>query len=108
MTTIYQTETELRNLLAEWNEDWADNQAIPMIRKWIERGDGAAVYRNHDLGSPELGSFQIASFGSPAATLETATPPAILPDFPRKINWRYALDGIYDPRRAQREENHDG
>lgn len=66
------------------------------VNKWLARGDGIAVYRNHDLGDRlMLGHTQFVSFGSPAAQLETATPPERLPDIGRAINWRYRLEGIY-------------
>jgi hypothetical protein len=70
-----------------------------LVAKWLERGDGAAVYENADLGSPEAGQPRIASFGSSAAVLETDEPPVTLPDLvmpgASHINWRYQLIGRY-------------
>jgi hypothetical protein len=70
-----------------------------LVAKWLERGDGAAVYENADLGSPEAGQPRIASFGSSAAVLETDEPPVTLPDLvmpgASQINWRYQLVGTY-------------
>lgn len=40
------------------------------INRWLERGDGVAVYQNEDLGHPELGKRQFVSFGSRNAQLE--------------------------------------
>jgi hypothetical protein len=65
------------------------------VNKWLARGDGIAVYQNHDLGSIDVGRRQFTSFGSPAAQLETDTPPQTLPDIGTKINWRYQLEGVY-------------
>lgn len=61
------------------------------IDGWLERGDGAAIYENHDLGHPDLGCCKIVSFGSPDAQLEANVPPACLPDTGAQINWRYVL-----------------
>lgn len=65
------------------------------IQRWLARGDGIAVYRNAELGHRDLGHAQFVSFGSPAAQLETDTPPQRLPDIGHAINWRYQLDGVY-------------
>jgi hypothetical protein len=66
-----------------------------MLNRWLERGDGAAVYQNHDLGHHELGHYQIVSYGSPAAQLGAESPPERLPDIGGHINWRYTLAGTY-------------
>lgn len=79
------------------------------------RGDGVAVYENVDLGHPEIGQWQIASYGGPDAQLETredygqsaeelSTPDyfthgedtlrTTLPDIGGRINWRYTLKAI--------------
>jgi hypothetical protein len=63
------------------------------VDRWLERGDGAAIYENHDLGHPGMGSCQITSFGGPMAQLETDDPPECLPDIGNQINWRYVLIG---------------
>lgn len=71
------------------------NRLLPV---WFERGDGAAIYQNNDLGHPEAGDVVIASYGSPLAQLEVAdTPPWRLPDGLRggQVNWRYILQGVY-------------
>ena len=86
----------------EWTEDqlrtWVDGKydeeadgAWAKIQRWLDRGDGAAVYENHDLGHPEVGAPQIASYGSAWAQLEVETPPERLPDIGGAINWRYSL-----------------
>ena len=69
-------------------------EQYPIIQKWLDRGDGCAVYENAELGHSELGHRQFVSFGSPAAQLETDTPPQTLPDIGNKINWRYQLIGV--------------
>jgi hypothetical protein len=70
---------------------------LAMINRWLARGDGAAVYRNQDLGHPELGHVKIVSYGSPQAQLEVDTPPQRLSDglSAGAINWRYQLEGTY-------------
>lgn len=65
------------------------------VNRWLARGDGIAVYSNHEIGHPDLGHRQFVSFGSAAAQLETSTPPDRLPDIGTRINWRYWLDGVY-------------
>lgn len=65
------------------------------FNRWLDRGDGLAIYENHDLGHPELGHIKIVSYGSQTALLETGTPPERLPDIGVDINWRYQLIGTY-------------
>lgn len=68
---------------------------IAILNRWLDRGDGIAIYENQDLGHPELGHVQFLSYGSPAAQLETEEPPVRLPDIGGAINWRYQLVGVY-------------
>jgi hypothetical protein len=79
-----------------------DQQEI--VGRWLARGDGIAVYRNEDLGHPEIGHLQFLSFGSHEAQLETDTPPERLPDIGSRINWRYRLAGTYR-RKVQRVQD---
>ena len=69
-------------------------RAIRLLDEWTERGDGCAVYRNEDLGHPQMGHLKFASFGGPVAMFRDP-PPSRLPDMPGEINWRYALIGTY-------------
>jgi hypothetical protein len=80
--------------VSERYEDQAP-EVIAQVGRWLARGDGAAVYENHDLSSAGVGEPRIVSFGSPAAQLETAEPPATLPDIGGAINWRFQLIGTY-------------
>lgn len=64
---------------------------------WFARGDGAAIYVNHDLGSPEVGQIRIASYGSEVAQIESPEPPDRLPDIGGQINWRWVLEAVYRP-----------
>lgn len=73
------------------------SEARHQFERWLNRGDGIAVYENVDLGHPELGHRQWISYGSPEAQLEGDTAPALLPDIGNRINWRYALEGVYRP-----------
>lgn len=68
---------------------------IQSIDGWTDRGDGCAVYRNEDIGHPDLGRMKFVSFGSEAAQLEVSEPPSTLPDIGEEINWRYQLFGTY-------------
>lgn len=73
-------------------------QSADVIRQadaWIRRGDGAAIYENHDLGHPDQGLCRITSFGSPSAQIEADEPPELLPDIGNQINWRYVLVGTF-------------
>ena len=68
---------------------------LAKANRWLERGDGIAVYRNEDLGHPEVGTIQFVSYGSEAAQLEVDEPPQTLPDIGGRINWRYRLVAAY-------------
>lgn len=70
-------------------DDWHH----PLIQAWLDRGDGCAVYENHDLGHPDRGHRKCVSYGSKVAQLEEETPPNRLPDIGSEINWRYVLIG---------------
>jgi hypothetical protein len=70
---------------------------LTQVQHWLDRGDGAAAYENQELGHPGLGECRIVSYGSPAAQLETDTPPEQLPDMGGNVNWRYRLAGVYRP-----------
>ena len=89
--TIHPT---LDAVIALLDEEIRDESAV-LLRRWIDRDDGVAVYSNHDLGSSEIGHTQFVSFGSPAAQIESPSAPTQLPDIGNAINWRYALDGLY-------------
>jgi hypothetical protein len=91
------TIVELRELIEEIGSgtpEWV-TRTISLVKGWLERGDGVAVYENHDFGSPGLGDHQIVSYGSPAAQLVTDFPPERLPDIGNQINWRFTLVGTY-------------
>ena len=80
------------------NEEWGQEDApaiMQQIQNWVDRGDGAAIYRNHDLGSLAVGEPRIVSYGSPAAQLEVTEPPEQLPDIGGAINWRFRLEAVY-------------
>ena len=73
-------------------------QSADVIRQadaWIRRGDGAAIYENHEMGNPEAGNPQIVSYGSPSAQIEADEPQELLPDIGNQINWRYVLVGTF-------------
>ncbi|MFD5731193.1 hypothetical protein ACFWMT_34485 [Streptomyces sp. NPDC058368] len=97
------TAEELIKALREWGEldDSPDAfrwlwETTTKMNEWLKRGDGIAVYENHDLGHRERGDKMFTSYGSTDAQLESATPPEILPDgVGGTINWRYTLIGTY-------------
>ena len=64
------------------------------VSRWLDRGDGCAVYENQDFGHPDLGHRKFASYGSPRAQLEVEEPPLQLPDIGGQINWRYQLVAV--------------
>ena len=75
----------------------ADQEHWPTIQRWLDRGDGVAVYQNMAMDHSQFGHHQFVSFGSSDAQLETDTPPERLPDIGNRINWPYRLIGIYRP-----------
>ncbi len=79
------TEPELMKAL-----DDPKNAAI--VKGWLDRGDGVAVYEIKALDSANLGHRKFVSFGSPAAQLEVDEPPTRLPDIGGQINWAYQLE----------------
>lgn len=109
------TVSEFKDALVEhWKQDgqgetsqgWYDS-AIALGRRVHARGDGLAIYVNHDLGHPDLGQWQIVSYGGPESQLETRGSrnwinfrhgddviPRTLPDIGGRINWRYMLHAV--------------
>ena len=81
-------------LIREWGPDDAAT-IIQQIQRWVDRGVGAAIYRNRDLSSLAVGEPRIVSYGSPAAQLEVTEPPEQLPDIGGAINWRFRLEAVY-------------
>lgn len=81
-----------------------DVDGVARINRWLLRGDGMAVYQNHDMCSHDLGAILVVSYGSPEAQLETDDPPTTMPDFPGSINWRYQLIALYRGEPLQVEE----
>jgi hypothetical protein len=88
------TESEFAAYVEGQYEDQAP-AVLAQVGRWLERGDGAAVYENHDLGHPDLGMPKIVSYGSSQAMLEVSEPPERLPDIGGSINWRFVLVGTY-------------
>jgi hypothetical protein len=87
--------TAVRTFTPDEVRELIDPAHLPTVNRWLTRGDGVAIYRNHDLGSRDVGHVKATSYGSPAAQLETDTPPQTLPDIGHSINWRYQLEGVY-------------
>lgn len=93
MATIFDT-AGMSAFISEYYGEHA-YAVVVSVNPWLTRGDGIAVYRNEDLGHRELGHVQMVSYGSPAALLETDTPPEQMPDIGHSINWRYRLHAMY-------------
>lgn len=87
MSDVWSEET----LRVEAESDGLDTHDLELFSRWLSRGDGVAVYENHDLGHPEVGHRQWMSYGGTAAQLEVDTPPTTLPDIGGRIHWRYQL-----------------
>jgi hypothetical protein len=80
-------------------------EAMRLIDRWLDRGDGVAVYRNEDLDDHTwLGHMKFVSYGSEQAQLEVDEPPTRLPDIGSDINWRYQLVGVYKSNAPSIEE----
>ena len=88
------TAEALSALLGERYEPEDMPEIVGKLNAWLARGDGVAVYENHDLGHPELGRIVCLSFGSPESALGVE-PPQRMPDLPQLIGWRYQLIGTY-------------
>lgn len=67
----------------------------PVINRWLERGDGCAVYENHAMDGHGHGEKQFVSYGSKQCQLEVEEPPQRLPDIGGMINWKFQLIGTY-------------
>lgn len=78
---------------AEWG--WLEN-TLTLFTRWLERGDGVAVYENLLMGSGNFGHKQFCSYGSQAAQIPTGDdgPPQRMPDI-GKPNWAYHLAAKY-------------
>lgn len=67
------------------------------VQRWLDRGDGCAVYENVSMGGPLAGHLQFVSYGSKCAQLEVEFPPERLPDIGSAINWQYRLRYVCRP-----------
>jgi hypothetical protein len=95
MKPVEYTRAAFQELLDEhFGQNANRQQTERQTQTWFARGDGAAVYQNHDFGSPNQGHIKIVSYGSAQAQLE-GEPPDRLPDTGDFINWRYVLIGTY-------------
>lgn len=85
-------------LLALGHGAQSTNALGSMIEKAKTRGpgNGVAVYMNAELGNPNLGHVQFASFGpSEFNMLVGPVAPERLPDIGSSIGWRYLLRGTW-------------
>lgn len=81
---VQYTPTEIRDFLGqmfglEYDDEEVEARraafeaAVQQVNLWIARGDGIAVYENHDMGHPNLGEKRVVSYGGPDAQLEPST-----------------------------------
>lgn len=71
---------------------------LALMRRWLKRGDGIAVYQCVALDSAEMGQRKYMSYGSSSAmlkpdVLEDGLPPTRMPDVGRSPGWKYRLEG---------------
>lgn len=64
------------------------------LQRWLDRGDGIAMYENMAMDSMNIGHKKWVSYGSPSAQIEMDEPPQRLPDIGGQINWAYQLVGV--------------
>ena len=67
------------------------------LRRWLARGDGAAVYENAEVGHPNGGHLKAVSYGSAEAMIKADGPPEQMPDIGQTLNWRYRLKAVCRP-----------
>lgn len=79
------TEAELFELL--------DPEHHATVKRWLDRGDGCAVYRNVAFDSSTFGHRQFVSFGGEQAQLQIPVPER-MPDIGSAINWKYRLEAL--------------
>lgn len=89
-------QVELMKLIADNFDGYEPIQNV--VTRWLDRGDGAAIYINEDLGHPDVGDMRIISFGSDESQLPGDTPPQMCPDIGNTIGWRYQLRGMCRPK----------
>lgn len=82
-----------KHLDKDAGQGWIDH-VCGLFTKWLQRGDGVAVYENKAMDSSNLGHKQFCSFGSPSAQIETSEAPQRMPDIGRP-NWAYQLVASY-------------
>jgi hypothetical protein len=72
-----------------------DTAAHGVVKRWLERGDGVAVYQNQALDSANCGHRKFTSYGSTVAQLEVIDPPERMPDIDHgPTPWAYRLEGV--------------
>lgn len=79
----------------EITKDLENKDALPTLQRWLDRGDGIALYDNQAMDSGNLGHKKWVSYGSKAAQLEVDEPPQTMPNIGSSINWSYQLIGTH-------------
>src|SRR6056300_1562022 len=97
MSELVTVNTAIDELIkADYDPVYIDNWA----RRIAERGDGIALYENHDLGHPEVGDLIALSYGSSEAMVESMELPESCPvdlGAHGKMAWRYVLVAYTNP-----------
>ena len=91
MPTLEISKKKLRKLLDKETRD--GNMEI--ISRWLDRGDGCAVYTHQALDSKSAGHKKFVSYGSDESQLPGDHPPLRCPDIGGHINWAYRLTHIF-------------
>ncbi len=69
-----------------------DPESRPIVERWLERGDGVALYVNQAMDHSQHGHEVFLSYGSERAQIEESEPPERMPDFPSMLGWPYRLE----------------
>lgn len=73
-----------------------EEHAVSLFNRWLDRGDGIAVYENKSLDSSNGGHKICMSYGSRTAQIETESAPEQMPDTGQfSTPWAYRLVATY-------------
>lgn len=94
---ILSTRREYEEFMARELKEYA-HDVMQKTDKWLERGDGVAIYRNEAMDSSGFGDLQMISYGSSSCQWDGTDPPLQLPDIGSSVGWRFRLYATFrDP-----------
>jgi hypothetical protein len=79
---------ELIKTLIDWYGTYQFDMLWSKFSEWAASGRHVAIYRNQELGHPELGHPRLFPY-------EGETYGQRLPDTASQVNWRYSLEWVY-------------